>query len=55
MQTFITERAALAQCNLTISYVSIRVIHNPDKLVYLALGIVQESDGRWQPASDNSI
>ena len=35
-QTFTTERTALAQCDLTISYVSIRVIHNPDKLVYLA-------------------
>ena len=26
----------IAQCNLTISYVSICVIHNPDKLVCLA-------------------
>ena len=35
-QTFTKERTALAQCDLTILYVSIRVIHNPDKLVYLA-------------------
>jgi hypothetical protein len=34
-QTFTTERAALAQCNLTISYVSICVVRIPDQLVYL--------------------